>query len=534
MHNPTVSCTPIKIDINQLPFSERDKAYLNQDERIKPYLTDFPSAESIINQAKIKEKHPVDRQLLTQIIQQQYHNANIQPSQDVSENIKALEDVKTFTIITAHQPSLLTGPLYYIFKILSCINTCQHLNSHQDEYQFVPVFVSGGEDHDFDEIATLNLFGKSVTWKSEQTGSVGRMSLDGIDEVLAEITEILGPRSQALDLISEFEGFAKQSKTYGEFQFKIVNHLFGKYGLVCFSSDSPVVKDSLLPLFQKELEGSISSDTVIPQQEKIKSDLGYDAQAYVRPINLFYLSDGMRERIEQNGDEYHVLNSGITFKNTDIPDITYHLSPNVVMRPLTQEYLFPNVAYLGGGGELAYWIERKTQFEAFGIPYPILIRRNSAGIMRSKDLQKWEALGFTTDHLFDEEHLVTDLFIANQREEISLEEERKSISESYQAIALKAANINPSLEKAVYAIAAKETKQLEQLESRLKREVKKQYENDLSKIAKLQSQVTPNNKLQERHENILTYLSKYGTELIDVIKNNLDPLEDKFTLLILD
>jgi len=534
MAEHTSNHTSLKLDIDLLPFSKRDKAYLKQESGIKAYISDYPSVDSLINQAKVKSQHPVNRKLLTQIIKGQYEGSHVKMHQKVSDNIELLNAKTTYTIITAHQPSLLTGPLYYIFKILSCINTCEHLNSAQDDYQFVPVFVSGGEDHDFEEIATLNLFGKSVTWQTDQSGSVGRMSLQGIDQVLAEVTEILGERSQALDLITELESYARSSQTYGQFQFKMVNHLFEKYGLVCFSSDSAEVKEALLPLFTRELTGTTSLDTVVAQQEQIKSDLGYDPQAYVRPINLFYLDDGIRERIEATDTGYKVLNSEITFSKNDIANLAKNFSPNVVMRPLTQEYLFPNVAYLGGGGELAYWIERKTQFEAFGIPYPILIRRNSAGLLKKKDLQKWNDLGFSANQLFDEEHTLTNRFISDQGEEISLGDEKDKIAENYDAIAAKAAKINPSLEKAVLAIAAKESKQLDQLESRLRREVKKQYENDISRIGKLRGQVLPQTKLQERHENILTYLSKYGLGLIDTIKESLDPLDDQFTLLILD
>jgi len=534
MPKTTVTHNTIKLDVDLLPFSTRDKAYLKQDVKINPFLTAYPNKESVIEQAKVKKQHPVDRALLTRIINRQYTTAQIEIHDKIKSNIKALESENTFTIITAHQPSLLTGPLYYIFKILSCINTCESLNDSESEFQFVPVFISGGEDHDFEEISTINLFGKQVTWNTNQTGSVGRMTLDGIKEVLDEVIQILGERSHALPMMTEIKSFLELSKNYGQFQFQIVNLLFEKYGLIYFSSDSIEAKQALLPLFKKELESSLSLETVVPQQEKIKDNLGYDAQAYVRPINLFYLDDCIRERIEKTKEGFKVLNTDRVLSKEEILKNPEKLSPNVVLRPLTQEYLFPNVAYIGGGGELAYWIERKTQFEAFGIPYPILIRRNSAGILNSKDLQKWQQLGFSIENLFDEDHLLTNSYISKQGEEISLEDERQKIADNYKEIAVKAANINPSLKKAVFALAAKDDKQLEQLESRLRREVKQQYDNDIQRIDKLKGILLPDSNLQERNDNILTYISKYGLGLIDILKESLEPFESKFTLLILE
>lgn len=522
------------LQFNKLPFSDRDIDYVSKRSDLLKYITDFPSVESLLAQAKSKQHHQQDRNAIVSILKDQYKSSGINLSDKTEENIEAISRNNTFTLITAHQPTLLTGPLYYIFKILSCINLSEHLNQVQSEFRFVPVFVSGGEDHDFDEISFLNLFNKKITWESDQSGAVGRMDNKEVNFIIEQVFEILGANSKIAGWKSEFLAMNSQAKNYGEFQRKLVDFLFGKYGLVQFSSDDPAVKKLLAPIFKEELLNQLSHHTVIPQQDEIKKSTGYEAQAYVRDINLFYIDDGIRSRIEKVGDLYRVLDTDITFKESDIPKLSEHFSPNVVLRPLTQEAILPNVAYIGGGGELSYWLDRKVQFNAADIPFPILIRRNSAGLIGIKQLNKWEAIGYSAVDLFLEDYEINNRFLSDQDDNFDLSVEIKSIEEIFQSIAQVAKEINPTIEKSVNAMSAQQAKQLNQLESRLKREIKQRYEIDLNRLMKLRASQLPNNKLQERHDNILQYLSKYGPDLIKDIKQHLPILSEEFSLLVVE
>ena len=522
------------LSYSHLPFSQRDKDYISEPSNLKEYITAYPSLESLIAQAKIKQGHEIDRAALSKIISDQYAAANIKPSVATLDNIEALTDQNTFTIITAHQPSLLTGPLYYIFKILSCINLCEHANGEQDDYKFIPVFINGGEDHDFEEISKVHLYNNTVTWNTEQSGSVGRMTTDGLTDAIEEVFDILGDRSKVKEWRDTLLQLAKDVDSYGQFQSGLVDMLFREYGLVQFSSDGEEVKQILLPVFKAELETQVSYKTVIPQQERIKSATGYDPQAYVREINLFYLDKGLRQRIELVDGVYQVLDTDITFTSSDIQKLAYSLSPNVILRPITQEYLLPNVAYVGGGGELSYWLDRKPQFEQFGIPFPLLIRRNSGGIIKAKQLQQWQDKDYAVADLFLAEHTINNKFLEVQDDSFDLSAEVESAKTLYSKIAEKAKAINPTMEKSVKAMAAQEEKQLRQLESRLKREIKQRYEVDLNRLMKIQSSVLPNGSLQERHDNILQYLSMYGPEFIKEIKENLPVFSKEFTLMVVD
>lgn len=518
------------IDFDLLPFSQRDKDYNAKSKQLEPFITAFPNLQTLVSQAKLKQQNPVNRQLLVDTLAKQY--ASVNTSEKTAANIESLKSDNTFTIITAHQPSLLTGPLYFIFKILNCINLAEELNAYQSEFDFVPVFVSGGEDHDFEEIASFKLFKETITWQAEAGGPTGRMPVTGLEEVLNQAQEILGPRSQALDLINRLKVFLSKAVNYNDFQRQLVNHLFGKYGIIYFSTDDDQLKQHLKPIFTEELLNQTSKSFVKPQQAKLEA-LGYSEQAFVRDINIFYIKDGLRERIELVDGKYEVINTSISFAADQINDHIEHFSPNVVLRPLCQEFLLPNVVYIGGGGELAYWIERKTQFEAFNVLFPILMRRNSAGLIAQKQLKTWSTLGFSENDLFNEPHEIANTFLANVDTSFELTDQKLAIEKAFDSIKAIANDIDKSIIPSIDAAKVKELKVIDQIESRIKRSVKQQYDVDLNKLNKVQEALMPNHKLQERTDNILTYISKYGLTIIDEIKENLDPLTDKFTLLTL-
>jgi len=380
----------IQVNYDQVPhISKRDLAYINGDPKLRSFYNydfSFDAFEKIIQDRKA---FPVDRSLLT--------NASV--SQSTKDNITSLGEENTFTIITAHQPSLLTGPLYFIYKICSVINLCKRLSEQFPSNKFVPTFILGAEDHDFEEINHFKLFGKSITWKTEQKGSVGRMSLDGIREVLEETKEILGTSPNAEEIISIFEGSYTSADNYFDFVFHYVNRLFSDYGLVITNMDSKALKGAFMPIIKREILDSFSEDQVNKSIAAIET-AGFKGQATPRSINFFYLSENSRERIELDGDQYKVLNTDISFSKeemtTEIEQFPERFSPNVIIRPLYQEFTLPNLAYVGGGGELAYWMERKSQFADAGIFYPMLIRRNSVQWNDGGILKQQSKLGLSS------------------------------------------------------------------------------------------------------------------------------------------
>jgi len=184
-------------------FSFKDISYTNELPALRPFYQYEPSMEGFAAAIADRAKTKIDRATLVKVLQAQYENLSDAPL--VDKHIQALGKSNAFTIITAHQPSLFTGPLYYIYKIISVIHLCRKLKAAYPENEFIPTFVTGGEDHDFEEVNYINLFGKKLYWQNELQGSVGMMSTEGLAATLAELKGILGDSPKAVEIFSIIE-----------------------------------------------------------------------------------------------------------------------------------------------------------------------------------------------------------------------------------------------------------------------------------------------------------------------------------------
>ena len=520
----------IDIDIeNVLQFSNKDRDYLLNTDRFSSLIKyKFDSSEfpTLINDRK---SFQTDRKLLVEVIKDQYTSLNT--SEKTKKHIESLLDDNTFTITTAHQPNLFTGPLYSIYKILSVINLSEKLTQENSGSKIVPVFVMGSEDHDFEEINHLRLFKKKIEWSTEQSGSVGHFSLVGIKDVIDQVSEILGDNPKTDKLIEALHSYEQSSSNYAEFAFKLFHYLFDRLGLVILNMDDKRLKGQFTEILQSEITSSASAPFVRSAQEHIKG-LGHEPQTYIRDINVFYRHGHSRDRIERDGDTYQVIGTDLSFSEDDIKtEISEHperFSPNVIMRPLYQELILPNLAYVGGGGEISYWLERKTQFEHFGLPFPMLIRRTSAMIGTESALQKFTDMGFADSDLFKENaDLVKQFLEISDSPDYSLSAFKKKTQELYSELDSYISGVDKSLSSSTKSEMVKSIKSLDYLSSKLKKSIKQKEEVKLNRIEKFRSSLLPDNGLQERKNNILEYISMYGEEIIDKMLPHCNPMDKK-------
>jgi bacillithiol biosynthesis cysteine-adding enzyme BshC len=272
---------------------------------------------------------------------------------ETSRNIELLRKDNSFTITTGHQLNIGTGPLYFIYKIISTINLCKQLQEAYPEQHFVPVYWMATEDHDLEEINHLYVKNKKVVWNKQGTGAVGRMQVEDMAEVIAEINQLLGNSTHTNELIALFEAAYQPHLTLTEATRILANILFGGYGLVILDGDDPSLKSLFTPYIQAELQAQFSHSAVSTTTSLMK---GYKIQVNPREINLFYLEKNLRERIVLENDRYKVLNTALEFSAVEMQQLVENqpekFSPNVLLRPLYQEVILPNLCYIGGGGEL--------------------------------------------------------------------------------------------------------------------------------------------------------------------------------------
>ncbi len=525
--------------IHRLPFSQipqlskRDRAYNNGSSTLKDFYAYEVTEEAFGEILSARKNYLANRKLLVEVLESQYGDWEKSPV--LVRNLEALNNEDCFTVITAHQPSLFTGPLYFIYKIISTIQLAKRLNASYPSYQIVPVFVLGGEDHDFKEINHMHLFGKRLAWQNEESGAVGMMKTESLKAVLGELENILGEGENARAIFQLIHQSHSEQALYGAAVRRLVHLLFHEQGLVVVSMNDARLKKQFAPLMKSELLERPSQE-LIGQAAVQLSTIGFKQQAIAREINLFYLKDQLRERIVLQGDHYKVLNSSYQFTEAELlkelSDHPERFSPNVVMRPLYQEFIFPNLAYIGGGGELAYWMERKAQFEHFGIHFPMLVRRNSVLWLDRGMYKKIQKLGLQADQLFQNtDHLIKEYVQSKASIEVSFDDEKEQLQVVFEALSQKAGLIDTTLVKAVRAEQSKQLKAVEQLEARLLRAEKKKHEIAINQIRGLKDKLFPDNGLQERHDNFLNFYLKYGDRFFKILHQALDPLEKGFVII---
>lgn len=475
--------------------------YLKQPYNVSEFFHLYPNIENFDGAIKARMAYTVDRAVLTNALWQQYKCIN-HLSDAVAHNISSLANENTFTITTGHQICLFTGPLYFIYKIISAIQLCTALKAKYPQYHFVPVYWMATEDHDFAEINHFYLWGKKYEWTPGLTGAVGRMGTHSLKNFFEQLPE----------RFPDFENAYLTQKNMADATRSLVNSLFGEYGLVVLDGDNAALKSQFKNEIKEELTQSVCYNNILATNQTLVQK-GHQPQIQPREINLFYLSDGLRERIVKDDGIYTVLNTSLAFTENEILDILYknpeNFSPNVAMRPLYQEKILPNLAYVGGPGELTYWLQLKATFKAFDCYFPILFPRNFGLILPKKSVENWQKSGLNFDDLFLEEHDIKRKYLKNQPALFfDYKTYHARLEEIFSSIKTDLRKIDPSLEGFSEAQKIEATKILNNIEKKASKAAETKEQQTLQKIYNIKNKLFPQGNLQERHDNFLNFFSK--------------------------
>ena len=511
-------------------WSHTDLAYLQHDPALTPFLSYSPQASAIPDVLEERKKYPTHRKLLAQTVARQYSQVGLPPP--VSEDLLSRET--TYTVTTAHQPALLTGPLYHIYKIASTIHLAREIQKANQDLTIVPVFVIGGEDHDWAEINHVHLFGRRYQWEREASGPCGRLTLEGLGDLLDTVGALFSNTRYGTEIQNLLGSALGQATTYAQFHHILIHHLFGQEGLVVLNMDDPELKRAFIPVMERELREQFSN-RLVPATQTLLEKAGFKIQAFCRPINLFYMTPGIRERLDPIDEGIlRVESKTVVPLDLVIEDLHQHperFSPNVILRPLYQETILPNLAYIGGGGEIAYWLERKSQFEYAGVHHPLLIRRNSLLLLEDSTIAQMTKAGLTNDDiLMETDALIKSYVVRHSQGDTDYQKELQHIQDAYTSLAEKSRLIDPTLVSAIQAEGIKQVKQFEQLGSRLLRAEKQAQETNIKRVQKIKEKLFPENGLQERHDNFLPFYAQYGQGWIQDMISVCDPLDERFTL----
>jgi bacillithiol synthase len=393
----------------------------------------------------------------------------------------------------------------------------------------------GSEDADLDELGHIFVNGEKYEWQTSQTGAVGRMKVDKaliklIDNIAGQV--LIHPFGATI--IDVMKDCYKEGVTIEQATFKLVNHLFKDYGVLVVLPDNAELKKLFIPVVEKEINELFSHQQVAATVAAFPTE--YKVQASGRELNLFYLKDNRRDRIEANGATYKVHDTALGFSKEEvIAELYQHperFSANVILRPVFQELILPNIAFIGGGGEIAYWLELKKVFEAVNVPYPVLVLRNSFLIMEKEQCSKTKKMGFVASDLFKTELDLVNGFVKRESNlQLSLEKERQALQDTYEKLKAVSGAVDITLAKHTEALQVQALKKIAALEKKMLRAEKKKFEAQQRQLHKLKSALFPNNNLQERIENLIPFYAKWGDDFIKALFDYSLALQQEFVIL---
>ncbi len=506
-------------------FSPLFLDYIKKKPALSNHYNQYPEIEHF---AKIIAERNFDDSLRPSIVTElsnQYEGCAI--SRPVKENIEALSSNNTFTITTGHQLNILTGPMFFVYKIIAAINLAGELKSRYPEFNFVPVYWMASEDHDFEEINHFRLFGREYKWEKNASGAVGRLETGSMKALLDQLP----------DLPEIFVQAYLESANLSRATRMLVNHLFGEQGLLILDADCPAWKQEFSGIMIDDVRSHAANDLVEKTTHSLEK-IGYKGQIFSREINLFYMDDNTRERIAAEAGQFRVLNTDLHFSPEDMEALIRHspekFSPNVVLRPVYQETILPNIAYVGGPAEIAYWLQLKAVFDHYKVPFPVLVPRLFGMIIPKNISKKMDKNQLSVPDLFcNLKELKENLIRNSEGETLELEDELKMLEKLFNAIREKAACTDPTLEGFVISEYKKAEKSVEHIEKRIKRAEEQKHEVAINQVMGILDKLFPEGNLQERTDNILNFFIN-DSEIILKLSEALDPLDFRFNVLLQD
>ena len=475
-------------------------------------LSYYPNEKNILNVIKNFNFSKVNRELLSKELEFQYKS--LVTSSIVNDNIKSIMSDNTFTVTTGHQLNIFTGPMYVIYKIVSVIKLSRMLSEKYPKYKFVPIYWMASEDHDFDEIKSFYSSGKTYSWDIESKGPVGNLNTEALKNIFDE----------DISIPDFFREAYSSSSSLSEAVRKYMNHLFGEYGLITIDPNSKNLKKSISDI--------IVDDVVNNTIEKVEKSSEKTSDVYVRKINFFFQGSDFRERIDKT-NKYNILSTNLSFTEKEIKDKIGSspelFSPNVITRCLYQQRILPNICYIGGPAEIVYWESFKKFFEYYDISYPVLVPRDFVLLITTKIQKLINKLKLSLTDLFIDKNKIENKVLGIEKDESkNFKKEIDDINKILDNISEKFETEDPTMKPHVLATAKKMENRLLQIEKRFINKHKKNNDKLINQILDLYSFIKPDNSIQERKENFMSF---YDLNFIENLLENLDPLDFQFKIL---
>ena len=526
------------VEKSKIPFSEIESIPQLVKDFLASELSDFK--ENVFNTENIKKAilrkessfSPSRREILVEAFHRQYNGFELSSLQQ--ENIDHLKSQKTFTVVTGHQLNLFSGPAFFVYKILQTIKTAQFISEQEADFKVIPIFWMASEDHDFDEINHFRTLDHYYEIKGNQGGAVGRIKIED-QFFISEFEKEFKDSVYGTELIRWIKNAYAEGNTLAQATKTLVQYLFADFGLLCLDGDDAALKQAMIPTFKDELENQSLF-------KYSKSKVGFLTERYgkvqvnPRDINLFYLSE-TRNRIEENKGQYYIVDQPKQFTNdemiAELNQIPERFSPNALMRPVYQETILPNIAYIGGNAEIMYWLELKDYFEYLQLPFPMLIPRNSMLFLEKKVFRKIEKMDLNIQDFFKNfASLVHSELLKNTDIDDIISEKRKEVLTIFETLKNESAKTDITFKNLVEAEETRQLKSFDRMQKRLLRAEKIKQSEKIERLENLFMTIHPGKTWQERSLNFSVFYANAGRDWLHCCYDKMDV--EKSTLIIME
>ncbi len=465
---------------------------------------------------------------ISDLISNQYKYFN-SISDKTNKNIKQLDQPKTLAVVTGQQLGILGGPLYTIYKIITAIKLAANLNERYTEYNFVPVFWMESDDHDFNEVHQINVLNNenalvNIKYKDDVSddeirSSVGNLIFDEtINEFFSQLDQSLRGTEFKEKIISNLKEIYQSGKTFKQSFRELLFWLFDEYGLIIFDPSQDEVKQILKPIFLNEINNFRTHTQKLVSVSATLEDV-YHAQVKVKPVNLFYHIENGRYSIEPVDEVFKLRRKRKQFtKEEIIQEINEHperFSPNVLLRPITQDYLFPTAFYIAGPSEISYFAQIYPLYEFFDIEPPVIYPRSSATLVEKSVLGFMEKYDLTMRDVFlGVDHLKEKILSSVTESNIDtiFDEASKNLNLIFDDLKEKLFIVDKTISDSTNRYREKVLFALNELKSKAEKAHESRFETILRQISKLSNLLFPNENLQERELNYFYFANKFGED----------------------
>jgi bacillithiol synthase len=525
----------LPIDIRRFPWIRRLAAdYAFAYDNVAEFFAGDPAKPSAWQGAIARaQQHPRQRDAIADIVIAQQRRRHAPPEAEAAA--AQLRDANTVAVVTGQQAGLLGGPLFTLLKAITAIRLAEKVRT-EHRVPAIAVFWIDAEDHDWDEVKQVGIFDAELTPHPVAVGNppgahegpVARVCLDGsVEHAIAELERLLPPGDFTPDLLAAvrkaYRTGAGMADAFGQW----LESVLGAHGLVVYDASDVAAKELAARVFVHEIEHAGQTSHLAAQTGAALQAKGYHAQATPHEGNvaLFHLNGG-RHPIRQHDGGFQVGET--TYTAADVLDMVrrspQQFSPNVLLRPLVQDTLFPTVCYVAGPNELAYLGQLGRIYESFGIPMPLMFQRTTATLLDSNSMRFLTRHDFPLEALRAQDEAALNQLLESQLPpavEASLEDASRLIQARMETLASEVPQIDPTLEGAARSTLSRMQDDLKKLHNKIIQAAKRKDETLRRQFKHAQAQAFPGGHPQEREIGFVYFLNQYGPGLVERLSDEL-------------